>query len=181
MCCEDIFNDEDAQRQLQFHERFRKLGKTKNTVGRGKKTRNVGSHPDRHLTWTAPTFLGPLPPGPLPNHTPTNPPWWNTDGRTCWTLKVFSSVVCGRFFFQCHKVLFRGGSRSWWCAVVCGTLKTPNVQIQNASTQTAHCTPHHNTHTHHTRPTPLLSNTQQHKNKKKKKNKTRKMKKNREK
>ena len=34
---------------------------------------------------------GPPPPGPPPNNTPTytNPPWWNTDGRTSWTQKVF--------------------------------------------------------------------------------------------
>ena len=34
VCCEDIFNDESAQRPPQFHERPRKL---KKKVGRGKK------------------------------------------------------------------------------------------------------------------------------------------------
>ena len=61
-------------------------------------------------TISGPPPPGPPPPGPLPNQTPTEPnlPWWNTSGRTSWTLKffLFLSVVHGRVFPSGNKFFF---------------------------------------------------------------------------
>ena len=63
--CENIFNDENAQRPPQFPERRRKWEKNKTRVGKGKKRKKISSTRTT-LTCTGPTFLGPPSPGPHP-------------------------------------------------------------------------------------------------------------------
>ena len=97
VCCEDIFNDENAQRPPQFRERHRKLGKHKPKEGwERKKARNFAPHPDYS-----------------PNHTPTypNPPWWNTGRRTSWTQKLFFECRERKGLFRVEiSFFFQGGS-----------------------------------------------------------------------
>ena len=91
VCCDDIFNDENAQRPSQFHERPRKLEKqNKKRVGRGKKSAKI------------------LAPGPPPNHTPTypNPP--------CGRKRFFFECRIRKGYFRVEtRVLSRWKGRSW--------------------------------------------------------------------
>ena len=110
MCCEDSFNDENAQRPPQFHEKNPEIGKTKQKEGRERENREILAS-----TWTAPTFFQDRshPDRFHPDRTqtkrqptPTHP--GGTQGARVGRKSCFCVSYTERFF-RAGKI-FRGGS-----------------------------------------------------------------------